>query len=83
MLNEVRNYVAHPYEREKSATIKDRFLKYLDPDMLQYIYLQDLSQFYLEYLFLKYCNPIFCERENWHRSLLESRDNAKSNYGTD
>ena len=82
LLNKVRNYVVHPYEPKTSATIKDRFLKYLDPDVLQYIYLQDLSQFYLECLFLKYCDSVFCERENWHRSLLETRHGAESNNAT-
>ena len=82
LLNKVRNYVAHPYEPKTSATIKDRFLKYLDPDVLQYIYLQDLSQFYLELLFLKYCDSVFCERLDWHRSLLETRHGAESNNAT-
>ena len=82
LLNKVRNYVVHPYEPKTSATIKDRFLKYLDPDVLQYMYLQDLSQFYLECLFLKYCDSVFCERENWHRSLLETRHGAESNNAT-
>ena len=77
LLNEVRNYVTHPLERKKSATIKDLFRKYLDPDMLHYVYLQDLSQFYLEYLFLKYCNSKLCERENWYRGLLETKHAAE------
>lgn len=55
LLNDVRNYVAHPLEKD-TPTIKEQFRKYVDSDFSHYDFLQDLSQFYLEYLFLGYCD---------------------------
>ena len=51
LINSVRNYVAHPLERN-SDTIKQRYLKHLDQNYSPYFYLVDLCQFYLEYLLL-------------------------------
>lgn len=59
----------HPLEREffdkvlnatldipVNASIHLRLYKqHLDNDPRQYFYLQDLSQFYLEYMFLEFC----------------------------
>ena len=70
LLNTVRNYIIHPLDRKRQARIKEPLSKYLDADKIQYVYLHDLSQFYLEYMFLKYCN--FVVAVNDHRRLLES-----------
>ena len=65
---DVRNYVAHPLDL-KIAGIKARYLQFLDSDWIQYVYLHDLSQFYLEYVLLRYCGF-----KTWeHRRLLETR----------
>ena len=55
LLNEVRNYVAHPLDRRKEAEIKKEHLDLLDSNLSHYVYLHDLSQFYLEYMFLSFC----------------------------
>ena len=55
LLNDVRNYVTHPLENNTSS-IKEQFKNYVDSDLSHYVFLQDLSQFYLEYLFLGYCD---------------------------
>ena len=68
LLNDVRNYVAHPLERKTAAEVKEKNLKYLDADQLNYVYLHDLSQFYLEYLFLQFCG---CEAGTY-RPLMET-----------
>ena len=63
----VRNYVAHPLDKN-TPEVKAHFLQYLDSDPMQYVYLHDLSQFYLEYMFLRSCGlSIGC-----HRQLLEA-----------
>ena len=68
LLNEVRNYVAHPLRR-KEAEIKKKHLDLLDSDMSHYVYLHDLSQFYLEYMFLSFCGY---ETRSF-RDLLEAK----------
>ena len=70
LLNNVRNYVIHPLDKNQQAQIKETLSKYLDTDKIQYVYLHDLSQFYLEYILLKYCN--FDVGVDNHRRLLES-----------
>ena len=55
LLNTVRNYVPHPLERGTTAEVKAKHLSYLDADPMNYVYLHDLSQFYFEYTFLKFC----------------------------
>ncbi len=54
LLGKVRNYVVHPLELGAQAEVKQKYLKYLDVDSGNYFYLHDLSQFYLEYVFLKF-----------------------------
>ena len=49
LLREIRNVVSHPM-KEKTAR------KYLSDDPIIYVYLFDLSQFYLEYMLLKFCD---------------------------
>ena len=63
----VRNYVAHPLEKGPPE-VKARFLQYLDSDPMQYVYLHDLSQFYLEYMLLRSCGF----NMGRHRQLLEA-----------
>ena len=70
LLNTVRNYVVHPLDRKRRAQIKEMPAKHLDADKTQYVYLHDLSQFYLEYMLLKYCN--YDVGVDNHRRLLES-----------
>ena len=45
LLNEVRNYVAHPLDTKCEARIKRALRRNLDTDMPQYSDLHDLSQF--------------------------------------
>ena len=71
LLNEVRNYITHPLKPETAAKIKRNAFEQLDSDLMQYTYLYDLSQFYLEYLFLRFCNCDFNERS---RLLCEERE---------
>ena len=66
LLNEVRNYVVHPLER-----IGEDHYKELDSDSSLYVYLHDLSQFYLEYIFLAFLGLPDVERP---RILLERSD---------
>ena len=68
LLDRVRNYIAHPLETGTSVKVKQEPLKYLDSEPVDYVYLHDLSQFYLEYMFLAYCVLGFAD----HRPLLES-----------
>ena len=69
LINSVRNYVAHPLERN-TDTIKQRYLKHLDESHSPYFYLVDLCQFYLEYLLL----IGLCNYQPQHfRSLAERR----------
>ena len=67
LLNKVRNYIVHPLDRNTKAEIKKLHLECLEVDPLRYVYLHDLSQFYLEYLFLKHC----AYRPSEYRPLLE------------
>ena len=69
LLGGVRNYVAHPLNRDAPAEVKDKYLKYLDVDPVNCFYLHDLSQFYLEYGFLKFLG---FENIDSHRQLLET-----------
>ena len=68
LLNTVRNYVAHPLDRNTPAEVKEEYLNYLDAYPMHYVYLHDLSQFYLEYAFLKF----FGYKTNDYRQLLET-----------
>ena len=72
LLGRVRNYVAHPLRRKTPVKIKASYINYLDADPAQYAYLHDLSQFYLEYMLLKFCNYAVKR----HRPLLESLQNV-------
>ena len=53
LLADVRNYVTHPLD--KNPVVKPGHLKYVDGDLIQYVRLHDLSQFYLEYVLLRFC----------------------------
>ena len=64
----VRNYVAHPLHKKRTE-IRPQYLEYLDSDVVQYVYLHDLSQFYLEYVFLRSCGFNIGS----HRTLLETQ----------
>ena len=63
LLGDVRNYVVHPLERMRAERYKE-----LDSDSSLYVYLHDLSQFYLEYMFLAFLGLPDVERP---RILLE------------
>ena len=54
LLGNVRNYVAHPLDGKRPAKIKELFRHHLDSAPTNYLYLHDLSQFYLEYGLLKF-----------------------------
>ena len=54
LVAEVRNYVEHALDK-KNPVIKPGHLKYVDGDLTNYLHVQDLSQFYLEYLVLAFC----------------------------
>ena len=69
LLGRVRNYVAHPLDAATPAEVKKIYLEYLDYDPVLYLYLHDLSQFYLEYTFLKFCGY----ETRGHRRLLETQ----------
>ena len=71
LLNAVRNYVAHPLRKDTPASIKEEFLKHLDADYMQYMYLHDLCQYYLEYLLLEYCNFEIARAGLNYRRLIE------------
>ena len=64
----VRNYVAHPLHKERTE-IRSQYLKHLDSDVVQYVYLHDLSQFYIEYTLLRFCGFNIGN----HRQLQESQ----------
>ncbi len=53
LLADVRNYIIHPLDR--NPVIKPGHLKYVDGDLMQYVRLHDLSQFYLEHSLLRFC----------------------------
>ena len=72
LLNAVRNYVAHPLDHKTYAEVKAEHLNYLDSDPMSYVYLHDLSQFYFEYTFLRFCGYI----NHGYRDLLETRHQA-------
>lgn len=68
LLDRVRGYVAHPFEKGTPVKVKQEPLKYLDREPREYLYLHDLCQFYLEYIFLAYCGVTYTD----HRPLLEN-----------
>lgn len=51
LLNSVRNYVVHPLQKN-SLAIKSQYAELLDNTYSEYFYVHDLSQYFLEYLFL-------------------------------
>lgn len=56
LLSRIRNYVTHPLNvKMKDEEERKLYRQHLDNDPGQYFYLQDLSQFYLEYMFLEFC----------------------------
>ena len=67
LLVDVRNYVTHPLD--KNPVIKPGYLQHVDGDLAHYIYLHDLSQFYLEHVLLRFCGFALAH----HRQLLESQ----------
>ena len=69
LLGNVRNYVAHPLDRNGQAKVKQKYLNHLDVDSAKYFYLHDLSQFYLEYALLRFLG---FEVGDHHRQLLET-----------
>ena len=68
LLGRVRNYVTHPLRSKMPVKIKPSYVNYLDTNPTHYAYLHDLSQFYLEYSFLKFIGYSM----DGHRKLLES-----------
>lgn len=68
LLDRVRGYIAHPLEKGTPVKVKQEPLFYLDREPREYLYLHDLCQFYLEYMFLAYCGVTYTD----HRPLLES-----------
>ncbi len=68
LINSVRNYVTHPMEKKNPKATKALYRDYLDTEFAPYLFVHDLSQFYLEYLFLK----AFCDyTPPRHRYLIE------------
>jgi len=68
LLNSVRNYVVHPLKRN-SHTFKSQHAELLDNTYSEYFYVHDLSQYFLEYLFLHgLCNFM----PEHHRLLTET-----------
>ena len=65
LLVEIRNYIVHPLD--DNTMVKPRHLQYVDGDMTHYVPLHDLSQFYLEYLVLRFCGHTMAN----YRQLLE------------
>ena len=63
----IRNYIVHPLDI--NPVIKPGHLQYIDGDVVHYIHLQDLCQFYLEYTLLGFCG----HKVTSHRKLLEDR----------
>lgn len=63
LINCVRNYITHPMEKGDPQTTKALYREYFDTEFTPYLFVYDLSQFYLEYLFLKsiceYTPPLY------------------------
>lgn len=74
LLNAVRNYVIHPLDKDKLPSIKAEYLKHLDADYMHYVFLHDLCQYYLEYMFLDYCNFDEAIADLHYRALIEERN---------
>ena len=74
LLNAVRNYVIHPLDKDKLPSIKAEYLKHLDADYMHYVFLHDLCQYYLEYMFLDYCNFDVAIAGLHYRALIEERN---------
>ena len=72
LLGGVRNYVAHPLDRDTPAEVKEKYLRHLDADPVNYFYLHDLSQFYLEYGLLSF----FGHQTDGYRRLIEAMQQA-------
>ena len=54
LLVDARNYVIHPLDKNNTV-VKLGHLQYVDGDMVRYAHLHNLSQFYLEYMLLRFC----------------------------
>ena len=67
LLHRVRNFKAHPLKKGKPVQVKQEYVEHLDSDPMEYVHLHDLSQYYLEYMFLGYCGLFFSH----HRPMLE------------
>lgn len=68
LLNSVRNFVVHPLRRN-SHTFKNQHSERLDNTYSEYFYVYDLSQYFLEYLYLQgLCNYT----PEHHRLLTET-----------
>lgn len=68
LLNSVRNYVVHPLQKNSHA-VKSQHVELLDNTYSKYFYVHDLSQYFLEYLFLHgLCNYT----PQHHRLLTET-----------
>ncbi len=74
LLGNVRNYVSHPLDPKTSAEVKQKHLRHLESDRSYYAYLHDLSQFYLEYTLLKFCDY----GTSKYRELLEQTHRVSS-----
>lgn len=71
LIYNVRNYITHPMEKGDPQTTKYLYREYFDTEYTPYLYVYDLSQFYLEYLFLK----AFCGfAPPLYRSLIEKEE---------
>ena len=71
LLNAVRKYVTHPLDKGTLVEVKQKHLKHLDGDQTHYVYLQDLCQYYLDYLFLSYCGFRMDQTNLAYRRLIE------------
>ena len=67
LLVNVRNYIVHPLD--KNTAVKPGHLLYVDGDIVQYAHLHNLSQFYLEYMLLRFCGL----KVTRYRQLREDR----------
>ena len=73
LLNSVRNYVVHPLRRN-SHEFKTQHSELLDNTYSEYFYVHDLSQYFLEYLFLQG----LCNYTPEHHRLLTETSNRRS-----
>ena len=68
LLVKIRNYIVHPLG--KNTVVKPGPLQYVDGDKMRYVHLHNLSQFYLEYMLLRFCGHNVAH----YRRLREDRN---------